>query len=288
MNRKVIVSLVAMVAIAGATVALTVALMGTSADEFDETVEREATKPIDSAASAKKAGAAAAKKTRKSKTPVTEAKGGKAEKHDVSSDVDKLAPELRALAEELDKALDEEDFKKVSELAAQAARSGNPILLRKAVESCKWFGPKSLSDLAMLTGSCLKLATEARNALKADPTSVSAVEASEDAEDVLQDSYMAIEEKLGEIEDEAEKASLVGKFMKTAYDEDVLTMLEGQLNSIVDEKLLVETAVDVIANGSGAAAEHAKESYKFQTGEDYTTPEAAKAWIAENYTPPEE
>ena len=44
----------------------------------------------------------------------------------------------------------------------------------------------------------------------------------------------------------------------------------------------------VITTAAGNAVEHAKEAYKFQTGEDYTTPEAAQAWLNENYTPPDQ
>lgn len=250
--------------------------------------------------------------------------GKRAKSHNLPSVQDpdeNWSPAEKKLADELQQALDDEDFAATQRLSLEAAKSENLQIVRRAVDALKWFGPKALPELTVLAAKCLEIAERARQRAKGSGRSSSSSSNSsggsggfseavgaeggdeadlattdaetaaegmiEEAEDVLQMSMDAIEEKLGEIENDAEKAKLVSQYMKATSDEDMLTLLEGQLNTIPDEKLVIEAAVDVITTATGNAVEHAKAAYEFQTGEAYTDREAAQRYLDENYTPPE-
>ena len=55
----------------------------------------------------------------------------------------------------------------------------------------------------------------------------------------------------------------------------------------MDEKLALQTLVDVIEGGKAApqGVATAREQYEFLTGEEYTNIDAANQWLAENYEP---
>ena len=213
------------------------------------------------------------------------------EKPKLNEDDDGLSPEHRKVADALQEALDVENFKAVQRATALAIASKNPKLLKKAVEACKWFGSKSLAELTSIAAACAQGSAEASRNSGADAGKGSSSEDGENLqaefEEAEQFAFEGIEEKLGEIENDAEKAALVREYMKATSDADMLTLLEGQLNTVLDEKLAIEAAIDVIENGSAAAAEHAKAVYEFQTSETYTGREAAQQWLNENYTPPD-
>jgi len=198
-----------------------------------------------------------------------------------------LSPAEQKLMDDLQDSLDKEDFKTVQRLSKQAEKSRNPKIIQRAVEACKWFGPKSLPELTALAAACADLAMNPASGAARGASEEELAQVKESADEAMQDAFGAIEETLGAVESDAEKAALVSQYMKATSDEDMLSLLEGQLNTVLDEQLAVSAAVDVITTGSGKAVEHAKEVYRFQTGEDYVSPEAADKWLQENYTPPD-
>lgn len=197
----------------------------------------------------------------------------------------RLSAEDTQIADALQTASDDNDFKAVQKAVEAAVASRNPVLLKRAVEACRWFGEKALSELTAIAAVGHELAEKLMPTSSESSDRNDSAEGTEDISEtvdaVIQESMDGIESALMEIESDAVKAKLVSQYMKTTSDEDMLTLLEGQLNTVLDEKLVVEAAVDIITTGSGSAVNHAKEVYKFQTGEDYTTPEAAQTWLSE-------
>ena len=101
-------------------------------------------------------------------------------------------------------------------------------------------------------------------------------------EDVRSEALSAWESAVGMIESDSRKGRLVESAMAILTDPDDL---ETAANVLVggDDKVAVETLLRVIGGGSEAAAKAAREAYEMVTGDEYTTPEAAKKWLQEHY-----
>ena len=182
-------------------------------------------------------------------------------KIEVEDEDDTRTPAERALAERIEKALDEEKLEDAVACAKQALICKNVEVRQAMVETLGWFGEKALPELTPFL---------------ADPD--------EDVRDSAMNEWsMAV----SEIEDEAEKLGVVELAMNVLSDEDALEDISGEYIG-VDEKLAVESLVRVIeANGSRTGVEKAKETYEFVTGDEWTSSAAAAKWIAEEYEPPE-
>lgn len=209
----------------------------------------------------------------------------------------RLSAEDAKIADALQAASDDNDFRAVQKSIEAAMSSRNPALLKRAVEACRWFGEKALPELTAISALGHELAAKRVQASSGSSDGSDSADSADSAEgtevdaealdEVIHESMDGIESALTEIESDAVKAKLVSQYMKATSDEDMLTLLEGQLNTVLDEKLVIEAAVDVITTATGNAVEHAKAAYEFQTGEAYTSREAAQQWLDENYTPPE-
>ena len=238
-------------------------------------------------------------------------RGGETVAEAAEADTPTLSPAEQKIADDMQSALDDENFKGVKAQVEKALASGNLELLKQAVEAAKWFGPKSLSELTAIAAAASGyLADKAGRGNKTNKTrgtshtgraggetavegaaqkagAEAAVEGdaqeagAEAAEELEQLALDAISEKLAEIENDGEKAALIQAYMKATSDENILTTLSGELKTILDEQLVVKTALDLIENGSAAAKAAALEVYEFETGDAYTTSEAAQNWLAE-------
>lgn len=176
-------------------------------------------------------------------------------------DDDKRTPAEKALAERIEKALEDESLQDAISCAQQAQLCGNVDIRRAMVETLGWFGEKALPELTPFL---------------ADPD--------EDVRDSAMNEWsMAV----SGIEDEAEKIGVVELAMNVLTDEDALEDISGEYIGI-DEKLAVESLVRLIeANGSRQGVAKAKETYEFVTGDEWQSKEAAAKWIAEEYQPDE-
>lgn len=218
---------------------------------------------------------------------------------------DGLSEEIRKTAEELQKALDEEDFEKVQEVIGKVIESKNLFLLRNAISAARWFGVKALPELTGLAAAISSLSRGRRSASSVagggagggivdpligggdagggDAGGVDPGTGSVDPGEVeaLQlEAMSAIEQQLNSIEDNAERGELLAKYMKASSDEDVLILLSGQLKTILDDAVVLDAVVEIIENGgSPESVVSAKDVYKFMTGADYSGVDAAQHWL---------
>lgn len=91
---------------------------------------------------------------------------------------------------------------------------------------------------------------------------------------------------ISEIEDESVKIGIVEATLQTVKDDNLSELLSTEYNCM-NEKESIESIIRVIRSGNAAGVKAAKEAYLFVTGEEYVSAEAARAWLEENYVPPE-
>lgn len=177
-------------------------------------------------------------------------------------DDDKRTPEEKALAERIEKALDDEDFELAVACAEEAQKCGDAEIRQSMVDTLGWFGEKALPELTPFLA---------------------------DADEDVRDSAMSEwTTALSSIEDEGVKIRTVELAMGVLNDEDALEEISNEYIG-ADEKLAVESLARIIeGGGSKEGVEKAKETYEFVTGDEWTDAAEAERWIAEEYEPPEE
>ncbi|MCR5752709.1 MAG: hypothetical protein K6G91_12195 [Kiritimatiellae bacterium] len=180
---------------------------------------------------------------------------------DDPSEEDSWTPAEKALAERIEKALDDESFEAAISCAAEA-QTCNAAGVRKAmVSTLGWFGERAIPELTPFLA-----------------------DADEDVrEDAMNEWSMAV----SAIDDEAEKIGMVERAMVVLSDEDALEDISGEYIG-VDEKIAVESLLRIIESGSPEGVAKAKETYEFVTGDEFTDRAAAEKWLAEEYQPDEE
>lgn len=167
-----------------------------------------------------------------------------------------LPPVERQTLQEVQVALDEDDYEKTVVALQKVSVSSSPLVRRRAAEALGWFGKKALPDVVMFLA--------------------------DSDEDVRSTAQASVEQSINEMESEAEKVAAIERLMmiRGACDEDTLVMLAGELNGIFDETLTVAAASRVIEAGVNPEGVSAmKEVYEFVTGEEYSGAEAANQWI---------
>jgi len=176
-------------------------------------------------------------------------------------DDDKRTPAEKALAARIERSLDDEDLEAALSCAEEARTCAVTEIRQAMVDTLGWFGEKALPELTPFL-------------MDAD-------------EDVRESAMNEWSVALSSIEDDGAKINVVELAMGVLRDEDILESISSEYIG-VDEKLAVESLARIIAAGkSPAGVEKAKETYEFVTGDEWTGPEAAARWIAEEYEPPE-
>ena len=170
-------------------------------------------------------------------------------------------PADRKLAEAVQVAADEDDYRRTVTAARKALGSSNPEVRKHALEALSGFGaqavPEIIGSIADSDPGVAKAATE------------SALQAFESA---VEDSEIAQTAKL---------------LMQTTSDTEVLSEIGQQLVSMDDNALLISTLTDVISTGTAAAQAEAKSRYQWLTGDEWTGADAAQKWLAEGEAPAE-
>ena len=176
-------------------------------------------------------------------------------------DDDNRTPAEKALAERIEKALDDEDFGLAVSCADEAQKCGVVEIRQSMVETLGWFGAKALPELTPFLA-----------------------DADEDVrESAMNEWTMA----LSSIEDDGVKIKTVELAMGVLKDEDALEDISGEYIG-VDEKMAVESLARIIeGGGSKEGVAKAKETYEIVTGDEWTDAAGAERWIAEEYEPPE-
>ena len=176
-------------------------------------------------------------------------------------DDDDRTPAEKALAERIEKALDDEDFALAASCADEAQKCGVADIRQAMVDTLGWFGEKALPELTPFLA-----------------------DADEDIRGSAMNEWTMA---LSSIEDDGVKIKTVELAMGVLRDEDALEEISGEYIG-VDEKLAVESLARIIdGGGSKEGVEKAKETYELVTGDEWAGAAAAARWIAEEYEPPE-
>lgn len=193
-------------------------------------------------------------KKRKVKVPVA---GGFIEVEAVEDD---MAPEDEKRMDAISDALDEDNFAAVAALIADVQTSTNAEVRSEMVDALGTFGKKALVELLPFM---------------ADPDP-----------DVAENARDQWTMALGELTNERTKCKYIESAMGILTDEDALDSMMTELADC-DDRLAIQTIVNVIESGTSQAVAAAKEQYEFITGEEYTNITDAEAWLQENYEPEE-
>lgn len=178
---------------------------------------------------------------------------------DEDDDTDRT-PEEKKLAEDIEKALADEDFELAKKCATRALTCKDVEIRQSMVDGLGWFGERAIPELTPFI---------------ADPD-----------EDVAESAMNEWETAVSSIEDDAVKIGMVELAMRAITNEDSLESISGEYIG-VDEKLAVESLLRVIeGKGCVKGIEKAKETYEFVTGEEFTNRAEAEKWLAEEYQPP--
>lgn len=177
-----------------------------------------------------------------------------------------LSPEMKELIASLQDALDREDRKSVSKLAAKiqdliakGGRDAVPVSVRmKAVEAISWFLPDSLADLVPFMGD-------------SDP-------------EVIDDVMSAFEDALDNVSlGDRELSQIVKSISKVLTNDDALDALFFCVESDMRNSVAVDTYKYLMKNGSDECKARILESIEDFTCEDYVKTEGdLDNWLKEN------
>ena len=163
------------------------------------------------------------------------------------------------VVEVADEAVSDRDFETAQDVAAEALKSSDARVRVQAVETLMGFGETALPELAGFLN---------------DPNHEVAVLAADRFELAVQ-----------EIEDDGERVAVAKLGVLSIDDPDELLAMMGTLRMSTDETAVLTALSDIIRDGSAAQAKVAREAYREETGDEWTTPEAARAWLIENDYP---
>lgn len=161
------------------------------------------------------------------------------------------------LKDEIQSALEEDDFKALLTLLPRARESNNAEVRLDLVEALGWFGKEAMLELLPMM---------------ADPD--------ESVAEAAVDNWKFA---LSDIEDEKEKSVNVEMVMKGLRNKDALESVVMELDDC-DDVVEIQALVNVIESGNPIAAEVAREHYEFITDEKYIDLETANRWLTQNTT----
>ena len=207
------------------------------------------------------------------KKPLAEAKAEKAKKRLVKKEGAKkndakkkrkiivveeaeFTPEEQQLADRIQAAMDDDNFKALQKELEAAASSTNVAIRQAAVDALAWFdGAQALPDLTLFMA--------------------------DENEDVRNAACDAWETGVTEIEDVNLRGEAVIAGMNVVYDRDHLDSMVMEINDMSNRQQM-EILTQIIEGKNKFAAEAAKEHYEFVTGEEYQGVDAAQKWLDEN------
>ena len=170
-----------------------------------------------------------------------------------------LSAEDEEIVEVADEAVSDKDLETAQDVAAEALKSSDARVRVQAVETLMGFGEPALPELAGFLN---------------DPNHEVAVLAADRFELAVQ-----------EIEDETERVAVAKLGVLSIDDPDELLAMMGTLRMSTDATAVLTALSDIIRDGSAAQAKVAREAYREETGDEWTTPEAVRAWLIENDYP---
>ncbi len=254
--KKLVVAVLALLALAAAACFVFFAKWTAPGRPAPSDGDADSDRPAGSIAAASPANAAERRAAGKSRRVTVKTADGSL--IEVELEDDDMAPEDAKRMEAIADALEKDSFAAVSALVADVQTSTNAEVRSELVDALGTFGAKALVDLLPFM---------------ADPDA-----------DVAESARSEWTMALGEVANESAKCRYIEEAMKILTDEDTLEEMVTELTDC-DERLAIQTIVNVIASGTPQAIASAKEQYEFITGEEYTNMADAETWLQENYTP---
>ena len=172
-------------------------------------------------------------------------------------DRDDLNADEKKIMKSIDRALDDDSLPELLKVVSAASVSANDEVRSEMVDALGWFGDKAMLELLPFMAD-------------KDP------EIAQSARDHWTSALSDVPER--------RRAELVERTATALKDKEAIEEIIDQLDDC-DEVVAIQTVINIIESGNKEAAEVAREEYEFLTGEEYTTFEAAEAWLKENYTP---
>jgi len=169
--------------------------------------------------------------------------------------VDDVSPAERLIIDQIDVALNAEDFNEILALTAKLADSTNETARLRAVEALGWFDDAALPELTPFL-----------------------MDADDGVRDAARDQWSA---SLDQVSDMDFKASVIEATMQIVNDPDLLEDIAFHFNEL-PTFTAVESLVALINGDNEAAAEVALETYSFLTGSEYSSFDEAQRWVDEN------
>lgn len=172
-----------------------------------------------------------------------------------------MSPEDQKLMDAIYEAMGGENYAAVTSLISDVQASANPAVRSELVDALGSFGKKALVELLPFM---------------ADPDP--------DIAESARDQWTMA---LSDVTNEKTKCRYIESATGILTDDDCLDAMMTELTDC-DDRLAIQTIVNIISSGTPQAVAAAKEQYEFITGEEYTNVADAEAWLQENYEPEEE
>jgi len=160
----------------------------------------------------------------------------------------------RAIGKHIQDAIDNNDLDATKAASAEALTSSSAEVRQNAVDALNWFGKDAIVDLTKYLND-------------KDP-------------EVARSAFNAWDAAVEMMDNNANRAKLVGMAMQTLKNKDSLAAAVAKLEASEDRKAAVNAIVDVAESGNGPAAKAAKEAYMFITGEEWHGPATARVKAA--------
>ena len=164
--------------------------------------------------------------------------------------VESLPEADRKLGQGIVDNLDNENLEELRKLVQDARRSANPEIRERMVDALGWFGKDAVVELTGFLGD--------RNA------------------DIAQSAFNAWDSAVDQVDDESFKIGAAAAAMQTLTDGDSLQVVAAKLEAADDRKAAIQAIVQVMESGNKAAAEAAKDAYRFIADEEWPGAGAAR------------
>ena len=157
--------------------------------------------------------------------------------------------------EHIDELLGEENNKEALLLCKKWMKSADPEVRDDIAFSLGWMGVRALPELSRML--------------------------SDENKEVRDTAFSSWSDALDDLKEEDLKVEMIVLGISVINDKDNIDAAVMQLETVSDNNA-VNAMIRIIQDGVPVASEAAREHYSFVTGEDYTTPQAARQWLEDN------
>ena len=177
------------------------------------------------------------------------------------SDDEKHEPTVEEkLSEDIQAAMDSNDFGRLLDELKKAKDCRDPAVRMQLVDALGWYGEKALPELTEFLA--------------------------DHDEDVAERAATLWSASIDDVTNVAFRVKLIETGLQTVFNDNVIETLASSLES-TDERLAIASLCRLSMTGTGKSQPRLRKVYEFITGEKWSGAAEARAWLAENYTPPD-